>query len=137
MKKTIWTLQILLALAFTGAGLMKLATAPATLRANPAMGWSTQFTDLQIKAIGAAELTGAAGLILPALTGVAPVLTSAAAVGLSLLMAGAVSVHLQRGEPPVAPVILGVLVVTLAVLRLTRRGGAGDPALQPRSAPQR
>ena len=68
MNKLVWTLQILAAVAFAGAGTMKLVTAPSALRAKVQMGWSTEFSDGAIKAIGAAEVAGAVGLVAPAAT---------------------------------------------------------------------
>jgi hypothetical protein len=117
MKKTVWTLQILLALAFAGSGSMKLFQDGATLRADPRMGWSTGFTDTQIKLIGGAEVAGAVGLIAPAALGIAPVLTPIAGIALSVLMAGGAFTHLQRQESPVAPAVLGVLALVVAILR--------------------
>jgi hypothetical protein len=49
-----------------------------------------------VKAIGALEVLAAIGLVLPAVTGVAPVLVPLA--GLGLLMIGARVVHVRRGE---------------------------------------
>ncbi|WP_078653597.1 DoxX family protein [Streptomyces novaecaesareae] len=51
-----------------------------------------------VKAIGAVEVLAAAGLVLPAVLGIAPVLVPLAAVGLVLLMAGAAVVRLRRRE---------------------------------------
>ena len=50
-----------------------------------------------MKALGVLDLLAAAGLILPAALGIAPVLVPLAAVGLVLLMAGAVIVRLRHG----------------------------------------
>lgn len=120
-NKAIWALQGLLALAFVGAGGMKLATPKAELRANPQMGWSADFSDGAISAIGAAEVAGGIGLVAPAATGILPVLTPVAGVGLGALMAGAVWTHEQRQEPIVAPLILGLLATTAGVLRWRAR----------------
>lgn len=131
MNKLIWTLQALAALAFTASGGMKLATPADTLRANPQMAWSQEFSNGDIKAIGAAEVLGAAGLILPAATGIAPILTPIAGAGLGALMGGAVATHVRRGEPPFAPAVLGILALSAGLLRWRRRAAAGDapPAL--------
>jgi len=51
-----------------------------------------------VRAIGVLELLAALGLVLPPLTGIAPVLTPLAAVGIALLMAGAGVVHFRRRE---------------------------------------
>ena len=59
--------------------------------------------------IGISEVAGAFGLILPAATGIAPILTTLAAVGLAIIMILAVIYHLRRKEPASAPVVLFVL----------------------------
>ncbi len=124
MNKLLWTVQALIALAFAGAGGTKLATPPATLRANPQMAWSQDFEDGQIKAIGSAEVAGALGLIVPAATGIAPVLTPVAGVGLAVLMGGATATHVKRGEPAVVPPILGLIAMTTGLLRWRRQRNA-------------
>jgi DoxX-like family len=121
MNKLIWTLQAVTALAFAGAGGMKLATPTEQLRANPQMAWSKDYSDGSIKAIGAAEVLGAIGLIVPAATGIVPALTPAAGAGLAALMGGAAYTHVQRDEPPIPPVILGALALTSGLLRWRRR----------------
>lgn len=57
--------------------------------------------------------------MLPALTGVLPWLTPLAALGLALLMAGAVYTHLRReeGSAVVAPAVLLLLAALVAVGR--------------------
>ncbi|MEU7386491.1 DoxX family protein [Streptomyces tanashiensis] len=51
-----------------------------------------------VKTIGALEALAAAGLILPAVLGVAPVLVPMAALGPVLVMTGAVITRLRRNE---------------------------------------
>lgn len=121
MNRALWILQALLAVAFVGAGGTKLASSPDALRANPQMGWTQDFGDGTIAAIGAAEVAGGIGLVAPAAFGIAPVLTPVAGVALGALMAGAVYTHVRRGEPPYAPLVLGVLAVTAGTLRWRRR----------------
>lgn len=126
MNKVLWTVQALIALVFAGAGGTKLATPPATLRANPQMAWSQDFADGQIKAIGSAEVAGALGLIIPAATGIAPVLTPIAGVSLAVLMGGATATHAKRGEPAVVPAILGLIAMTTGLLRWRRQRGGRE-----------
>lgn len=52
-----------------------------------------------IRFIAFCELLGAIGLVVPSLTGIAPRLTSAAALGLALIMVLAAIVHARRREP--------------------------------------
>ncbi|MCF8610531.1 DoxX family protein [Gordonia sp. HY285] len=60
--------------------------------------WVDDFGAGHIKAIGAVKLTGAIGLILPAVVDVAPVLVPLAACGLALFMAGAATTRFRRSE---------------------------------------
>lgn len=121
MKIATWLLQILLAFAVVAAGAMKLITAKPELVAN-GMSWAEDFSGTQIKLIGAAEVAGAIGLIVPAATGILPVLTPVAAAGLALLMGGAVATHLQRGESPGPAAVLMVLAALAAFLTYRRSG---------------
>lgn len=115
MAVVAWILQIVLTLAFLGAGVMKLAR-PRPALVGAGMGWAEDYSDGRVKGIGALEVVGAVGLILPALTGIAPILTPIAALGLAAVMAGAVVVHVRRAEAYVPPLVLGVLSLVLAVI---------------------
>jgi putative oxidoreductase len=92
LQVSLWVAQALLALAFLAAGAMKLLTPSDELTRS--MGLSAGL----IRFIGAAELLGALGLILPAVTGVKPRLSALAALGLALVMFLATCFHLMRGE---------------------------------------
>ena len=113
-----WILQGVLGLAFLAAGGMKLAQ-PRKRLIDSGMAWAEDFTDGPVKLIGAVEVLGALGLVLPVLVGVAPVLTPIAAAGLTLLMAGAAVTHVRRGEysGAVPSAVLGVLALVVAILR--------------------
>ena len=69
-----------------------------------------------VRFIGVAELAGALGLLLPALTRRKPVLTAWAATGLLVMMALALVVHIARGEPQALPVnfVLGGVAAFIA-----------------------
>jgi uncharacterized membrane protein YphA (DoxX/SURF4 family) len=113
-----WILQGVLGLAFLAAGSMKLAQ-PRKKLIDSGMGWAEDFTDGPVKLVGALEVLGALGLVLPVLVGVVPVLTPIAAAGLTLLMAAAVVTHIRRGELTGAlpAAVLGVLSLVVAILR--------------------
>lgn len=118
MNIVLWVVAGLLAFAFLGAGLMKLTKPKAEL--EPKMSWVADVSDAQVKAVGAIEVLGAIGVILPALLDIAPILVPIAAVGLALVMVGAVVVHVRHEEPIAAAVpaiVLGALAVFLAVGR--------------------
>lgn len=51
-----------------------------------------------VRFLGIVELAGGIGLIIPWLTGIAPILTPIAAVGLAIIMLLAVFVHLPKKE---------------------------------------
>lgn len=115
MNVVLWIVAGLLAAAFVAAGGTKLATPRKQL--EPKMPWVADATDAQVKAIGAMEVLGALGLVLPAALDIAPILTPLAAVGLALMMAGAAVVHLRRGDGIAAAVpalVLGLLSLFVA-----------------------
>lgn len=114
MNVVLWILQILLALAFAASGALKL-TRPREQLAER-MGWVDDFSAGTVRLIGALEVLAALGLILPRATGIAPVLTPLAALGLVALMIGAAVVHARRREYPMiaANAVLLVLAVIVA-----------------------
>ncbi|HEX8212768.1 MAG TPA: DoxX family protein [Longimicrobium sp.] len=114
LRVTLWTLQVLLAIAFGMSGLLKLATPVADLAAQ--MAWVGSVPAALVRFIGAAELAGALGLILPSLTRIQPRLTVLAALGLVVVMVLASLVHATRGEFGMIPVnlVLGALAAIVA-----------------------
>ncbi|MDQ1575893.1 MAG: hypothetical protein QOH55_1043, partial [Microbacteriaceae bacterium] len=68
-----------------------------------------------IRLVSVAEILGALGLLLPGVTGIAPVLTPVAALGLAIIMVGAVATHTRRKEGKSVAVNLVLLVLTLVV----------------------
>ena len=96
MNIALWVIQILLALAFLAAGVPK-ATQPIPALSKR-LTWAKDVPAPLVRFIGVAEILGALGLILPALTGILPWLTVAAAIGLAIVMASAIVFHLMRGE---------------------------------------
>jgi putative oxidoreductase len=115
LTTSLWVVQILLALAFGMAGLMKLTT-PAVELAK-----MLPFSVGLARFIGVSELAGALGLLLPALTRIRPLLTPLAASGLVLVMILAAIFHILRGEFGSVPVnfILGGLASFVAWGRLS------------------
>lgn len=111
MNIVLWIVAIALALAFLAAGLSKLVQSKEKLA--PRMAWVEDFETGPIKTIGALEVLGAIGLVLPGVTGIAPILVPLAATGLALLMIGAIVVHARRGETQAIPV--NVVLLLLAV----------------------
>ncbi len=94
---------------FMMAGIMKSTQAKEKLEKN--MPWVKDYSATQVKLIGVAELLGGLGLILPWYTGIAPILTPVAAVGLALIMVLAAVYHFQHKEYPG----IGINMVLLAI----------------------
>lgn len=92
----LWIVQAFLALMFGMAGVMKVSQPKEKLAENTP--YVEDFSLGTIRLIGALELLAAIGLVLPLLTGVLPALTAWAAVGLVLIMIGAVITHARRNE---------------------------------------
>jgi hypothetical protein len=98
MGNTITVIQVLLTIFAGAAGLLRLATPQARLAKLPFQGWANDFKPQHIKLIGALEVSAAVGIIIPLLLGSLAILTPLAAVGLALVMAGAMATHLRRAE---------------------------------------
>ena len=99
MNVALWVLQILLALQFAMAGLAKVLGEAAMVEMFATIGIGQWFRYL----VGALELTGAVGVLIPRLSGLA-------ALGLVCLMAGASLTNLfVLGASPLFPI--GLLVV--------------------------
>ena len=113
MNVLLWALQILLAVIFLGAGLTKLTQSKEKLL--PRMEWVRPVPPGLVKALGAAEVLGAIGLVLPGLTGIATVLTPLAALGLAVVMVGAILDHLRRREYPMVGLTALLLVLSVIV----------------------
>lgn len=109
MNTAIWIVQIVLALAFGMVGIGKLTQPREKLQEK--MKWVEDFSARALKGIGALELLAAIGLVLPALTGIVPVLTPLAAAGLILTMIGAMITHIRRKE-------MGMLIPNIVLLLL-------------------
>jgi uncharacterized membrane protein YphA (DoxX/SURF4 family) len=111
----LWIVNCLLALAFLAAGGTKLVRDADGLR-SVGMAWVDDFPAAVPKVIGALEVLGAIGLILPLATGIAPLLTPIAAVALGTLMLGAIGVHIRRRESFAPSLVLFVFAVASAIL---------------------
>jgi hypothetical protein len=98
MNLILWIIAGLLAAVFLLAGASKLFIPQEKLARFPGGGWVLEFSAGFVKALGAVEILGAVGLILPTLLGIAPILTPLAAVGLALDMVGAAIVTFRRRE---------------------------------------
>lgn len=118
MNIALWVVQILLALAFAMAGFLKLTQPTEKLATR--MGWVNHFPAWAVRLIGALELLGAIGLVLPPVTNILPWLTPVAAIGLVLTMIGAMITHARLREfaQIAAPLVLLLIAAFIVVGRL-------------------
>jgi uncharacterized membrane protein YphA (DoxX/SURF4 family) len=98
MHTALWIVTALLAAVFLLAGSNKLFRPREKLVKAPGGGWVLDFSVGFVKVLGAVEILGAVGLILPALLNIAPFLVPLAAIGLATIMVGAVIVTYRRQE---------------------------------------
>jgi putative oxidoreductase len=106
LNVTLWAAQAILAVVFGLAGIMKLILPMATLVEQ--MVWPGALPAALVRFIGASELAGALGVLLPTLTRIRPALTPLAALGLVLVMALAALFHVSRGEFQALPINFGL-----------------------------
>jgi uncharacterized membrane protein YphA (DoxX/SURF4 family) len=110
----LWIAQVLLALLFVGAGSAKVMTPlPELAKSLPYTadlpGWLVRF-------IGISEVAGAVGMILPAISRVAPMLIPWAACGLCAVMVLATLFHFLRSEISAMPmtIVIGSVAAFVA-----------------------
>jgi DoxX-like family len=118
MDTAVWIVAALLTALFLVTGLTKI-TQPRLKMAQGPMEWAADVTDGQFRTVGVLELLGAAGLVLPAVLGIAPTLVPLAAIGLALTMVGAIATHLRLGETDrlAVPIVVLALALFVAVER--------------------
>ena len=97
MNVVLWVAQVILGLAFFGAGFDQ---AVLYEDAGRRMAWAAALPKSLAVTLGTLEMLGAVGLVVPAWTGIQPWLTAAAALALAALMALAVIYHVSRREIP-------------------------------------
>jgi putative oxidoreductase len=113
MNIVLWIIQILLALLFLFAGITKLVPI-MTMPPPPPNMWMPPIWFL--KFIGLCELLGGLGLVLPGLLRRQQYLTVWAAIGLTIIMIGAVvtSAMTMGAATALTPLIVGALCVFVA-----------------------
>jgi hypothetical protein len=133
MTYALWAAQVLLALIFLFTGGTKLFLPFPSLMAQmpiPLPGWF-------IRGLGAAEVLGAAGMILPGLFRIRPGLTPLAAMGMVIILIGATVYTLLGGGGAMAliPAAVGCLAVFVAYGRARLAPlHPNRPASRPRAA---
>jgi hypothetical protein len=106
-----WIVAGLLALFYLYGGGVKLVQSRDRLR--PMMAWVDSTPMPAVRAIGLVEVLGAIGLVLPPLTGIAPWLALAAAIGFVVLQIAAITVHLRLGD---RRIVLNLVLIAAAAV---------------------
>ena len=123
MNIALWIIQILLALLFLVAGVPKLIFSVDELMKN-APPDAIRFSGAFMKFIGVVEVLGALGLILPGLLRMRQELTPLAALGLLIVMIGAVVTAIMSGggvAEASVPLVVGLLCAFVAYGRWKSR----------------
>lgn len=124
MNTAAWIVSGLLAATYLMAGVLK-STQPVE-KLRPQMTWVEDISLPTLRFIGACELLGALGLVLPKLLGVVDeragvegTLSGLAATGLMLIQLLAVPVHVRRAEAAKLPMnlVLALLAGFVAAAR--------------------
>jgi hypothetical protein len=108
-----WIAAAPLALMYLYSGGIKVLRSREQLQ--PMMKWVDGAPMRAVRTIGVLEVLGAVGLVLPPLSGVAPWLAMASAIGLVLVQAGGIALHLRRGEAK----MIGLNVVLFVLATVT------------------
>lgn len=117
MMVAYFILAAVLAFLALATGLMKIVRPKEKLLAmGKPFAWVEDFSQNQIRLLGALEVFGAIGVILPMALRVVPVLGPIAALGLAVLQAGAFVVHVRRGEKPYLNMVIFALAGATAVV---------------------
>jgi hypothetical protein len=96
MRTAYWIVAGLLGVVYLYSGGKKVGQRKEQLA--PMMGWVDTVPMWLVRIIGGVEILGVAGLVLPPLTGIAPILALLAAFGFLVLQVLAAGLHLSRGE---------------------------------------
>jgi uncharacterized membrane protein len=96
MNVFLWIVQAILAALFATSGLEKVLQPKDRLAGK--YPWMRDVSQATVRFIGVMELLGAIGLIVPAATGIAPVLTPIAGTGLVVMGVLAAAMHIRRKE---------------------------------------
>lgn len=114
MNVVLWIGQCALAAIFVLSGALKSTQSKERMLATGQTG-VREFPLPAIRLVAISELLAVVGLLVPQATGVAPVLTPLAALGLAVVMVGAAVAHTRLQEPRTAAVNVAILLLCVAV----------------------
>lgn len=115
MNIVLWIIQVVVALLFLFSGGTKLVMSAKAMQDMAPPG-SIMLPGLFIKFLGVVEVLGGLGLLLPGLTKIRRGLTPLAAIGLLIIMIGAVVVSLMGpgASTAILPFVTGILCIVIA-----------------------
>jgi hypothetical protein len=119
-NSALWAAQVFLALSFLAVGYGHGMGFDRTVT-RPGFAWLGAVGKGRMRVIATLELLGAAGLILPGLTGVLPWLAPTTAACVVILMILATIFHVRRpgeGQNAILNIVLGLLAAFVAYGRL-------------------
>ena len=126
MNVVLWIFQVLLALLFLFAGGTKLVMSAEALSQSASPN-DVMLPVTFLRFIGVCEFLGGLGLVLPGLLKIKQFLTPLAALGLAIVMVGAVVFTIINGAFPVAfvnlVIVLLLLFIAYARWRVRPHGG--------------
>lgn len=108
MHIILWVAQVVLAILLISGAVMKFLPIE---KISAMMPWTGQVPALVVRLLGIIDLSGAIGLILPALLRIKPQLTPWTAICIIALMLCAIVFHIFRGESPVIGVNIFSMII--------------------------
>ncbi|SCG61085.1 DoxX-like family protein [Micromonospora echinaurantiaca] len=114
MNLALWVVTgLLAAVLLVSTSKMFVPREKIAAKGGRAAEWVMDFSPGALRVIGTLEILAAAGLILPAVLDIAPVLVPVTATCVALLFAGAATMRLRRGER--ATIVPDLVYLALAV----------------------
>lgn len=113
MNVALWIVTGVLAAVLLLSTLKIVVPREKMAKAGHAAEWVLDFSPAALRTIGILELFAVAGLILPAVLDIAPVLVPVTATCVAVLFAGATTMRLRRGER--ATIIPDLIYLAMAV----------------------
>lgn len=113
MVIALWIVGSILALLYIFAGFTKALSGREKLLKQ--MPYTEDFQPWQVKVIGVLEILGGLGIVLPLVTGIAPILAPIAALALAVVQIFAGIVHIRRKETFVPSIVLFAVALFVGV----------------------
>ena len=113
MNTILWIMQALLCAMFAMAGRGKISNTREQHIADGHIKPEQSLTFIRI--LGALELLGCVGIIVPRLINVLPILTPITAICFALIMIAGIFVHTQKKEYKMLPLLIVIFIFSITV----------------------